>query len=124
MFKIAHNHCLNEVRKGEYKVFLEPVDLPANKEGHERERNLPTPEADGAEDLLAAKEAADKIQRILYRIPDNQRTAILLSRLEGMSYQEIADVIGCTEKAVKSLVFRATQNLKDGLRDMADDHEK
>ena len=76
------------------------------------------------EEILAAKEAAGKIQEILHRIPDNQRTAILLSRLEGMSYQEVADVIGCTEKAVKSLVFRATQNLKEGLRDIVDDHEK
>ncbi len=124
LFKIAHNHCLNEVRKGEYKVYLEPFDLPADKEGEERERNLPAPDAERGEELLAAKEAAGRIQEILDRIPDNQRTAILLSRLEGMSYQEVADVIGCTENAVKSLVFRATQNLKDGLRDMVDDHEQ
>jgi DNA-directed RNA polymerase specialized sigma24 family protein len=42
----------------------------------------------------------------------------MLSRLEGMSYQEVAEVLGVTEKAVKSLVFRATQSLKDGLKDM------
>jgi RNA polymerase sigma-70 factor (ECF subfamily) len=124
LFKIAHNHCLNEVRKGEYKVNLEPFDLSADREGEERERNLPAPDAQRGEEILAAKEAADKIQEILHRIPDNQRTAILLSRLEGMSYQEVAEVIGCTEKAVKSLVFRATQNLKEGLRDMVDEHEK
>ena len=124
LFKIAHNHCLNEVRKGEYKVYLEPFDLPADREGDERERNLPAREAERGEELLAAKEAGDRIQKILHRIPDNQRTAILLSRLEGMSYQEVADVIGCTEKAVKSLVFRATKNLRHGLGDIVDDHEK
>ena len=47
----------------------------------------------------------------------------MLSRLEGMSYQEVAEVLGCTEKAVKSLVFRATQSLKEGLRDILNDHD-
>ena len=123
LFKIAHNHCLNEVRKGEYKVHIEPFDLPADREGDERERNLPAPDSEIGEEILAAKEATARIQEILHRIPDNQRTAILLSRMEGMSYQEVAGVIGCTEKAVKSLVFRATQNLREGLKDLLKDHE-
>lgn len=123
LFKIAHNHCLNEVRKGEYKVNIEPFDLPADREGDERERHLPAPDSEIGDDILAAKEAAARIQQILHRIPDNQRTAILLSRMEGMSYQEVAGVIGCTEKAVKSLVFRATQNLKEGLWDLLNDYD-
>jgi RNA polymerase sigma-70 factor (ECF subfamily) len=72
---------------------------------------------------LEGEEVAAKIREILLAIPDNQRTAILLSRQEGMSYQEVAAVIGCTEKAVKSLVFRATQSLKAGLQDMGDEDD-
>lgn len=117
LFKIAHNHCLNEVRKREYKVRLEPVD----PHGEERE-NLPSPQA-GPDKVLEGEEVAAKIRQILCGIPDNQRTAMLLSRQEGMSYQEVAAVIGCTEKAVKSLVFRATQRLRAGLQDMVDEDE-
>ena len=123
LFKIAHNHCLNEVRKGEYRVSLESFDLPNDPEGDERERNLPDTTSAKGEDILAAKEAAGRIQRILHRIPESQRTALLLSRMEGMSYQEVAEVLGSTEKAVKSLVFRATQSLKEGLRDMLDAYD-
>jgi RNA polymerase sigma-70 factor (ECF subfamily) len=123
LFKIAHNHCLNEVRKGEYRVSLESFDLPNDFEGDERERNLPDPTSSKGEDILAAKEAAGRIQQILHRIPESQRTALLLSRMEGMSYQEVAEVLGSTEKAVKSLVFRATQSLKEGLRDMLDSYD-
>jgi RNA polymerase sigma-70 factor, ECF subfamily len=123
LFKIAHNHCLNEVRKGEYRVSLESFDLPEDREGDERERNLPDTTSAKGEDILAAKEAAARIQRILHRIPESQRTALLLSRMEGMSYQEVAEVLGSTEKAVKSLVFRATQSLKEGLRDMLDSYD-
>ncbi|MEW6296162.1 MAG: RNA polymerase sigma factor [Thermodesulfobacteriota bacterium] len=121
LFKIANNHCLNEVRKGEYRVTLESLE-PADPED-ERPRDLPDTNPGTGEETLAAKEAAGRIQAILRRIPVNQRTALLLSRLEGLSYQEVAEVLGSTEKAVKSLVFRATQSLKDGLRDILEDHD-
>jgi RNA polymerase sigma-70 factor (ECF subfamily) len=123
LFKIAHNHCLNEVRKGEYRVARESLNLLPDAEGDERERDLPDTNPGKGEDVLAAKEAADRIQRILRRVPENQRTALMLSRLEGMSYQEVAEVLGSTEKAVKSLVFRATQSLKEGLRDIMDAYD-
>jgi len=123
LFKIANNHCLNEVRKSEYRVTRESLDLPADPEGEERTRDLPDTNPGKGEDVLAAKEAADKIDTILRRVPESQRTALMLSRLEGMSYQEVAAVLGCTEKAVKSLVFRATQSLKEGLRDILDSYD-
>jgi len=123
LFKIAHNHCLNEVRKGEYRISLESLDPPDDLEGDERERNLPDTTASKGEDILAAKEAADRIEKVLQRVPKSQRTALLLSRMEGMSYQEVAEVLGSTEKAVKSLVFRATQSLKEGLRDILDSYD-
>src|SRR6266446_8977435 len=114
LFKIAHNHCLNEVRKGEYRVSHESLDSQTNDEGDGRERDLPDTNPRRGEDVLAAKQAADKIQKILQRLPESQRSAVLLSRFEGLSYQEVAEVLGTTEKAVKSLVFRATQSLREG----------
>ena len=123
LFKIAHNHCLNEVRKGEYRVSVESLGPQEDAEGDERERQLPDASLHKGEDILAAKQAARRIEKILRRIPETQRTALMLSRLEGMSYQEVAEVLGVTEKAVKSLVFRATQSLKEGLRDMLDAYD-
>jgi len=123
LFKIVNNHCLNEVRKGEYRVPHESLEPLVDWQGDERERDLPDTNPGKGEEILAAKEAADRIQKILHRVPGNQRTALMLSRLEGMSYQEVAEVLGCTEKAVKSLVFRATQSLKEGLRDILNDHD-
>jgi RNA polymerase sigma-70 factor (ECF subfamily) len=123
LFKIAHNHCLNEVRKGEYRVSVESIGPQEDAAGDERERQLPDTNPSKGEDLLAAKQAARRIEKILQRIPETQRTALMLSRLEGMSYQEVAEVLGVTEKAVKSLVFRATQSLKDGLKDIMDSYD-
>lgn len=122
LFKIANNHCLNEVRKGEYRVTLESLE-PTDPEEDERRRDIPDTNPSKGEETLAAKETAGRIQAILQRLPANQRVALLLSRLEGLSYQEVAEVLGSTEKAVKSLVFRATQSLKAGLRDILEDHD-
>jgi RNA polymerase sigma-70 factor (ECF subfamily) len=123
LFKIAHNHCLNEVRKGEYKVSHESLDSQRDSEGEERERELPDTNPWKSDDILAAKQTADKIQTILRRLPESQRSALMLSRLEGLSYQEVAEVLGTTEKAVKSLVFRATQSLREGLQEFLESHD-
>ena len=123
LFKIANNHCLNEVRKGEYRVSHESLDSQPNAEGDGRERDLPDTNPRKGDDILAAKQAADKIQKILQRLPESQRSAVLLSRFEGLSYQEVAEVLGTTEKAVKSLVFRATQSLREGLREFLENHD-
>jgi len=123
LFKIANNHCLNEVRKGEYRVSHESLDSQPNDEGDGRERDLPDTNPWKGDDVLAAKQATDKIQKILQRLPESQRSAVLLSRFEGLSYQEVAEVLGTTEKAVKSLVFRATQSLREGLREYLENHD-
>jgi RNA polymerase sigma-70 factor (ECF subfamily) len=123
LFRIANNHCLNEVRRGEYRVTHDSLNSQIDAEGEEKERDLPATNPGKGEEILAAKQAAGRIARILRRLPENQRAALMLSRLEGMSYQEVAEVLGTTEKAVKSLVFRATQSLKDGLHDLLEDYE-
>jgi RNA polymerase sigma-70 factor (ECF subfamily) len=84
---------------------------------------LPDTQHNKGEDVLAAKQASARISKILRRLPETQRTALALSRLEGLSYQEVAEVLGVTEKAVKSLVFRATQSLKVGLKDIVDAYD-
>ena len=63
----------------------------------------PTPEESA---LGAAVERA--VQVLLVSLPEKQRAAFVLGRFEGLSYEEIADVLGTTVPAVKSLVHRAT----------------
>ncbi len=48
------------------------------------------------------------MQRLLSRLPEKQRAALVLCRFEGLSYEEIALVLETTVPAVKSLVHRAT----------------
>ncbi|MFT8417904.1 MAG: sigma factor-like helix-turn-helix DNA-binding protein, partial [Acetobacter sp.] len=48
----------------------------------------------------------------LARLPDDQREALVLGVLEGMSYQELADMSGCAVGTAKSRVFRARRQLE------------
>jgi len=48
-------------------------------------------------------------------LPKNQRTAVSLHRFEGLSYADIAEVMGLSGKAVKSLLNRAKENLRTRL---------
>jgi len=55
------------------------------------------------------------LQNALDSLPENQRIAITMSKYEGFSQQEIADVLGATVSAVESLIHRAKQNLRKKL---------
>jgi RNA polymerase sigma-70 factor (ECF subfamily) len=45
-------------------------------------------------------------------LPEKQRAAVLLHKYQEMDYEEIAGVLGCSESALKSLLFRAYETLR------------
>jgi RNA polymerase sigma-70 factor (ECF subfamily) len=107
LYRIASNHCLNELRRGEYgarRAAAEPADPDALPSG------AATPEE-------AARGAALEraVGELLARLPEKQRAALVLCRLEGLSYEEIAEVLDTSVSAVKSLVHRATVAAADAL---------
>jgi hypothetical protein len=68
-----------------------------------------------AEDVTAAFERSSRVRGLVAdvgRLPDTQRSALVLRELEGRSYADIADELDVTVPAVKSLLVRARQGLK------------
>lgn len=61
--------------------------------------------------VAGAREELSRVERAIERLPDAQREAVLLSRIRGLSYQEIAVQKGTTEAAVRGLVARGLANL-------------
>ena len=49
-------------------------------------------------------------------LPETQRMALILAKYEDMPYADIAEVLGSSEKAIKSLIHRARENLRAELR--------
>ncbi len=104
LYRIASNHCLNELRRGEYAARPtaprdgeEPVDLDRLPGG------APTPEEEAQGAALGRA-----VEALLLRLPEKQRAAFVLCRLQGLSYEEIAEVLQTSVPAVKSLIHRAT----------------
>src|SRR6059058_3552381 len=54
----------------------------------------------------------DGLLRALWRLPFNQRAALVMRELEGRSYAEIADAIGVSASAVETLIFRARKSMR------------
>ncbi len=64
---------------------------------------------------LSIKELQAQVEQAIGRLPGRQRFALLLNRFEGLSYEQIGEVLGLKIPAVKSLLFRARENLKNAL---------
>ena len=67
--------------------------------------------------VLAQKELAERLQRALDQLPFDQRTAIILREIDGLSYEEIAFSLGVAVGTVKSRLTRARQALRQDLRE-------
>ncbi len=72
----------------------------------------PTPRAD---ELLVRRCLAKEIRDGIEALPPKQLAAVLLHKYEGMEYTEIAAVLGCSIQALKSLLFRAYETLRERL---------
>lgn len=117
-YQIARNLSLNELRR----LKKPTVSLEETFETEEgpvarqvADDNMPTPYQEVSE-----KEKTDVVKGAIESLPDNQRTAVILRRYDGMSYEDIAQTMGCSLKAVKSLLNRAKENLKEKLSHIAD----
>lgn len=115
LFTIARNLCLNEIRRRT----RHPADSLDGFAHGDEEQSAPQIEdqraANPPAELLQG-ELTDKLAEALLGLPDNQRTAILLCQQNEMSYDEIAEVLGCSLSATKSLIFRGRETLKQRLK--------
>jgi RNA polymerase sigma-70 factor (ECF subfamily) len=106
LYRIATNHCLNEVRRGEYQA--RPQLDPGSEDGAPLDPDALPGSGASPEDEVRGHALAVEVERLLARLPEKQRAALVLARMEGLSYEEVAEVLETTVPAVKSLVHRAT----------------
>lgn len=112
LFRIVFNLSINagakaserrterwDAKDGEADPFQQVADEDAN---------------DPAEDLARA-DLVRAVRAAIAALPEQQRMALVLARYHDMPYEEIAKVLGSSEKAVKSLVHRARENLRVSL---------
>ncbi len=115
LFTIARNLCLNEIRRRSRHP-AESLDAPHPEQEGQPLRQFEDPKTPGPTETLLQGELEQKIEQALADLPENQRSAILLCRQEELSYEDIADVLGCSLSATKSLIHRARETLREKLK--------
>jgi RNA polymerase sigma-70 factor, ECF subfamily len=115
LFTIARNLCLNEIRRRS----RHPADPLESKSFGAEEAPCPQFEDVRVESPLNSVllgELTGQVEHALADLPEAQRTAILLICHDEMSYDEIAQVLGISLAATRSLIHRARERLKQRLR--------
>ena len=113
LFRIATNVALNSVRDTRHQRMEVSLDAPANNSNEEdaAPRELPAREM-RIDERMVERDRTEVIRRAIASLPEKQRAAVVLHKYEEMDYVEIARVLDCSESALKSLLFRAYENLR------------
>jgi RNA polymerase sigma-70 factor (ECF subfamily) len=76
--------------------------------------------SESIEDLVARKDLTELVKRAMARLPAEQRTAIVLKEYHGLTFQEIADLVGCPLSTVKTRLYQGLTVLRRELAKSAD----
>ena len=106
IFRITANLCLNDIRSRKREEGN--LDLiNDNTSSTDRELDII--------DKLEKEELNETVRSALLSLPERQRLAVILSKYDGLSYQEISKILNCSISAVDSILQRAKQTLKKQL---------
>lgn len=119
LYRIALNLCRDWIRRERRVGFVQPpedgdlMDLVA--------ADHPT---ESIEDLVARRDQVRAVERAMTRLPEEQRTAIVLKEYHGLTFQEIADLMGCPLRTVKTRLYQGLSVLRRELHETAEREAK
>ena len=114
LYRIARNLCIDEKRRYWNRMVHTESQLKQHDGGD------PTPYLDRVEDnrgdardWLSAKMNEQTIKKAINRLSEEQREVIILNKYQGLSYPEIAEILGATPDSIKQRAYRAHLKLRD-----------
>jgi len=115
LYRIALNLCHDWLRRERRTPIVpapegvDPIELVAEADPSE-----------SIEDVLARKDLSRVVSRAMAALPEEQRTAIVLKEYHGLTFQEIADLVGCPLSTVKTRLYQGLTVLRRELAKGAD----
>jgi RNA polymerase sigma factor RpoE len=110
----AKNYLAASGRRAPTSTNYDAEEADAFEDGDQL-RDLNTPE-----NLLMSKQIAQSVNQSMDRLPEELKAAIMLREIEGMSYEDIAKIMGCPIGTVRSRIFRAREAISEQLRPLLD----
>jgi RNA polymerase sigma-70 factor (ECF subfamily) len=108
LYRITLNLCRDWIRR-ERRAPV--VQTPEGTDAVDLADAQATP-SDSVEELVARRELSQAVARAMAELPDEQRTAILLKEYHGLTFQEIADQLGCPLSTVKTRLYQGLSVLR------------
>lgn len=115
LYRIAFNLAVNETQRASGKELSAHDGGRAEDDAGDVLANQRDERVEDPSDRLAQDDVVLAVRAAIARLPEQQRMALVLAKYHDMPYVEIAGVLGSSEKAVKSLVHRARENLRETL---------
>jgi len=110
----AKNWLIAQGRRAPTSTEVDSEEAESYEDG-ELLRDVDTPER-----LLMSKQIAETVNAAMTMLPEELRTAITLREIDGLSYEEIAQVMDCPIGTVRSRIFRAREAIAQKLRPLLD----
>jgi RNA polymerase sigma-70 factor (ECF subfamily) len=107
----AKNFLVAQKRRASTTTNEFDIEVAENFEEGSQLRELNTPENE-----LMSKQIAQTVHQTLQALPEELRSAITLREIEGLSYEEIANIMNCPTGTVRSRIFRAREAIADKLQ--------
>lgn len=110
LYRITANTAINYLSSKKRKSELLEADV-SNREGESIDI-FDIPGGESPEDILNANSLREDIFKNMSNLPEEIRTAVTLREFEGLSYEEIAEILGCPLGTVRSRIFRGRELLQ------------
>jgi RNA polymerase sigma-70 factor, ECF subfamily len=118
LYRIAVNTAKNVLMSSgrmvsNFSEISDANDETFNEPDHLKDINTP-------ESLMATRQVAETVNKAMADLPEELRVAISMREIEGMSYEDIAQAMGCPIGTVRSRIFRAREAIAGKLRPLLD----
>ncbi|MFZ5512508.1 MAG: RNA polymerase sigma factor RpoE [Pseudomonadota bacterium] len=110
----AKNYLVSQGRRAPTTTEFDSEEAETFEEG-EQLRDVDTPDR-----LLLSKQIGETVNAAMESLPEELKTAIVLREIEGLSYEEIAQIMDCPIGTVRSRIFRAREAIAEKLRPLLD----
>ena len=102
LFKMATDEFISHIRRKKVeRAYSDSIDLRLVQE------------SDNGDDEL--KDKKEQFKKALNQLPEKQRTALLMNKMQGLTYEEIAESLNLSEKAIEKRISQALGTLKQNL---------
>jgi RNA polymerase sigma-70 factor (ECF subfamily) len=119
LYRIATTTALDHLRSKKRKKRFGFLQSLTGSGGDEKDQ---VPDFNHPGVSLDNKERAAVLFKAIEALPENQKSAYMLHKLEGLSYRDVSEVLNTTVSAVESLMSRANQNLRKQLEEYYNKH--